>query len=344
MTSDRIIKLGSVRCFLMVCAAALILITGCGRHERAERTGHHGHHGSPGAAPPPITFGDKFYDVAQSGNAIWAVGYFGKIIRSMDAGKTFTTLNSGTTVPLLGISFINDKEGWVVGDAGTILHTKDGGTTWEKQVSTIATEKLLKVQFLNEKEGFAVGTYGVILHTSTGGATWERLASFKEDCILNDLIFLTPQEGWIAGEFETILHTKDGGRTWQKQREGQEGKLFGIAFKDPSHGIAVGTAGKILVSSDGKTWNEVKGLSQDTLLKVQFKDSQAIAIGLRGSIAASGDMGRSWSLLTIPQHYSWLSGISLGKERMFFVGDGGTIFMSQDGKAWTRLGFGPFGG
>ncbi|MBI5584800.1 MAG: hypothetical protein HY892_13385, partial [Deltaproteobacteria bacterium] len=125
--------------------------------------------------PPPLTFGDKFYDVAAPDHEhIWVVGYFGAITHSRDGGRTWARQQAGTVQALTGVSFANNREGWIVGDQGTILHTRDGGAHWEKQKSPVVDQKLLKVQFLDEKNGFAVGTYGVILRTADGGSTWEK--------------------------------------------------------------------------------------------------------------------------------------------------------------------------
>ena len=34
---------------------------------------------------------------------------------------------------LRSVFFIDDKEGWIVGDEGVILHTIDAGKNWERQ-------------------------------------------------------------------------------------------------------------------------------------------------------------------------------------------------------------------
>ena len=121
------------------------------------------------------------------------------------------------------------------------------------------------------------------------------------------------------------------------------GQLFGIAFKDNQVGVAVGTTGKILSTSDGgMNWEEVKSPSEDTLLKVHYLGSQLIAIGLRGAVIASTDDGKSWSTNAIPGHYSWLSGIAFMDGTGVVVGTGGKILATtDDGNIWTRLGIGP---
>jgi photosystem II stability/assembly factor-like uncharacterized protein len=302
------------------------------------RSSKEGVHGDAHRGPiPAVTFGDKFYDItAPNKSNIWVVGYFGSITHSSDEGKTFVRQDAKTSNALTGVSFINPKEGWIVGDQGTILHTSDGGTTWDKQKSPVTDQKLLKVQFLNDKEGFAVGTFGTIVGTKDGGNTWEKLP-YKEDIILNDLFFFNPREGYVVGEFETILHTTDGGKSWTKQRGDQLGKLFGIAFKDPRNGIAVGTAGKILTTSDGRNWKELKGPTDDTLLKAIYTGDKIVAVGLRGAVVA-GD-GRTWHSVLIPGHYSWLCAIAQAGGAIYTAGSEGKILISNDsGKKWTPIG------
>ena len=223
-----------------------------------------------GFRPQVIKYTDKLYDVsAAGGGKIWTVGYFGSVFYSEDNGLHWIRKGVSTKASLLGVYFVNENKGWIVGDSGTILCTNDGGESWEKQISPVTDQELLKVQFINENQGWIVGTYGLILHTADGGKNWERLP-FDEDLILNDLCFINSMQGWLAGEFGTVLYTEDGGQTWVKQLEDEMGrKLFGIDFCDDKHGIAVGIEGIIYTTSDGgESWNLKDTDAKDTLLKV----------------------------------------------------------------------------
>lgn len=186
---------------------------------------------------------------------------------------------------------LQGQKAWAVGYFGAIVHSRDGGSTWQRQnAGTVAS--LLSVSFVNEKVGWIVGDQALILHTWDGGVTWTaqkspaaaekllkvqfldektgfavgsygtilrsddsgslwRRLPFEEDVTLNDLVFLNSLEGWIVGEFDTILHTSDGGETWERQNGDGMGQLFGVDFHDKFLGVAVGTAGKTLRTSDG---------------------------------------------------------------------------------------------
>jgi len=115
-----------------------------------------------------------------------------------------------------------------------------------------------------------------------------------------------------------------------------------LAFSDPFHGVAVGTAGRIVSTEDGgKNWKEIASPTEDTLLNVQFHgELQVTAIGLRGAVTSSDDGGKSWRVLALPRHYAWLSGIAFTKDGSgYLVGDGGRIFVSKDGGGtWARFG------
>ena len=56
---------------------------------------------------------------------------------SLPTDAQWTCQNSGVTNELLGISFVDSLNGWIVGSEGLILNTEDGGITWNKQESHV---------------------------------------------------------------------------------------------------------------------------------------------------------------------------------------------------------------
>ena len=104
----------------------------------------------------------------------FAVGDFGRIVKSIDSGENWSLLNSGTTKDLYSVSFPTEEVGCAVGSSGVIIRTEDGGSYWFAQNSG-TKENLNKVQFLDSENGFVVGDSGTILHTEDGGDSWEVL-------------------------------------------------------------------------------------------------------------------------------------------------------------------------
>jgi hypothetical protein len=58
--------------------------------------------------------------------------------------------------------------GWVIGDGGTILHTANGGQSWEVQESGTSFD-LNDICITDENNGWICGESGIILHTGNGG-------------------------------------------------------------------------------------------------------------------------------------------------------------------------------
>jgi photosystem II stability/assembly factor-like uncharacterized protein len=222
---------------------------------------------------------DNLYGVkALSSTEAWAVGNFGAIYHTADAGKTWDARDGGTRVPLFGIDFApragdgpgeGPGEGWIVGKASLILHTADGGRTWKPQKSAIPVDKhLFTVKAIDAKTVWVAGDWGAIAVTHDGGATWqdrslgtltvkveetpERVTkTLSDDIILYEISFPDPRHGYIVGEFGTLLATADGGETWEKREVGTEKTLFGVFFSTPETGWVTGIDGLILHTRDG---------------------------------------------------------------------------------------------
>jgi photosystem II stability/assembly factor-like uncharacterized protein len=65
----------------------------------------------------------------------------GGIYLTEDSGNTWRMVWNGGAL-LQSVFFVNEKLGWAVGDARTIVHTADGGKTWVKQYDEEASYKI----------------------------------------------------------------------------------------------------------------------------------------------------------------------------------------------------------
>lgn len=231
---------------------------------------------------------------------------------------------------LMGLSFCNDDlNGWAVGHYGTIVHSTDGGTTWEYQRSGVPTD-LISVWAKTPESAWAVGNQGVVLHTVDGGKNWKKVSIGRKD-LFNDICFLSATDGWIVGEFSLILQTTDGGTTWQRVYGGEPPPIdfskvdkntrleddFGIEeevytlnsiyFSDGQHGWAAGEMGLIVATVDGgTTWAKQPSGTERSLTDVEFFDnSLGFAVGLDGTIIKTLDGGASWvpDKPTVVTHY-----------------------------------------
>jgi photosystem II stability/assembly factor-like uncharacterized protein len=179
------------------------------------------------------------------------------IFLSYDGGATWKTQYTFDDT-LSDIYFLNDKEGWAVGEAGIILHTSDGGVTWRPQGGGMEGILLTAVHFVDSDNGWAVGgkllskeffIESIILHTSDGGKTWIPQESGTEK-MLGAVYFVNAEQGWVVGANGTILHTTDGGKTWTPQDSGTTANLYDISYDGEGNIWIVGDFGTVLRYTD----------------------------------------------------------------------------------------------
>ncbi|NOX62061.1 MAG: DNRLRE domain-containing protein [Chloroflexi bacterium] len=90
------------------------------------------------------------------------------------------------------------------GGQGGILHSADGGFTWEEQFQPEGvTAMMINLEMVDELTGWAAGEYGVVLFTEDGGATWVQQDAPADNVIENldvydrNLVFAAGMEGVI---------------------------------------------------------------------------------------------------------------------------------------------------
>ncbi len=132
----------------------------------------------------------------------WFCGV-GSIIRHYTGGAWV-----GDQVNITGawnaIYFVNNQNGWAVGDDGKIIHTTDG-QTWSVQRPSGSGSSLFDVFFLNANEGWAVGINGTILHTTNGGTNWNVEGAVLTTDFLTGVHFTSATNGYVVGQSKTLL-------------------------------------------------------------------------------------------------------------------------------------------
>ena len=77
-----------------------------------------------------------FRAVAPLDDQCWVAGAPGSVVlRTTDDGTTWQVFRTGQNMPIRDLTFVDSQNGWAVGDLGTILASRDGGQTWQRQKS-----------------------------------------------------------------------------------------------------------------------------------------------------------------------------------------------------------------
>lgn len=234
----------------------------------------------------------------------WAVGIVGSIseisgyiINTSDGGKNWSMVLLSSRA-LGSIDFVDNSNGWAVGGFGLILHTTDGGSSWQTQPTPAVADSvdLWDVDFWDISSGWAVGVEGTIMHTIDGGNSWLYQNSGVISA-LSGVHSVSPSQAWVVGHKGVILHTVDSGSTWTAQSSGITSDLWSVYFVDENLGWAVGKAGKVLHTTDGgENWTTQTSSTTEILSRVRFVDSQhGWIVGRDGTILHTSDAGANWS-------------------------------------------------
>ncbi len=72
--------------------------------------------------------------IATLGAHTWIAGTPGtRLFYTADGGRTWEVRSTGQSLPIHGMTFVNEQVGWAVGALGTILVTTDSGRSWHPQ-------------------------------------------------------------------------------------------------------------------------------------------------------------------------------------------------------------------
>ena len=156
------------------------------------------------------------------------------------------------------VKFIEENIGWIVGKAGKIFKTTDGGSNWFLQTSG-TTNNLTSVAFADVNRGWVVGEFGIILRTTDGGSNWTAINT-TISANLNSIAFIGSTSIWIVGNAGTVASSTNSGNTWTL-------RTIPLATTDDFKSISVigtqqyifltGGHGKIFKSTNGgSTWSQ----------------------------------------------------------------------------------------
>ena len=127
-----------------------------------------------------------FFDVAfLDGLRGWVVGGDDRtmaavVLQTTNGGEDW---NEAVLPPgaqyLRALEFVGPRHGWACGRGGTVVHTSDGGTSWQLQ-PTPADTTLFDVDFADTLRGMIAGN-SVVYFTTDGGNSWLRALGAVSD-------------------------------------------------------------------------------------------------------------------------------------------------------------------
>jgi len=259
------------------------------------------------AIPSRLAAKSLLVDAARADGRLVAVGEWGHVLLSDDSGGSWRQAESvPTRVTLTDVIFADARRGWAVGHDAVVIHTRDGGETWELQHQAPEEEQpLLSVWFEDAQHGLAAGAFSLLIETKDGGETWQRrplTSNPDEDYHLN-AIFRGPGNAlFIAAEFGSIYRSLDSGASWERLHPPYEGSFWGGLTVGEEAFLVFGMRGHVFRSEDlGESWQELdSGTDQSIQSAIVRADGTVVLVGLGGAVLTSSDGGRTFSAAIEP--------------------------------------------
>ncbi|UTW66398.1 hypothetical protein KFE94_17375 [bacterium SCSIO 12643] len=176
-----------------------------------------------------INHRDLFFVNSSTG---FIVGYNGEIYKTSNAGQIWQKQNSGTTLHLFSVNFIDPNIGFASGDAmhgcldddcdkgAVLLKTINGGRTWVKSFFS-QYESIKSLHFFDEMNGLAIirtpyqmGARSFHMgRTTDGGKSWTLMNLDVKN--YDDKFYTTGELVFVPGENQELYRSDDMGVTWK---------------------------------------------------------------------------------------------------------------------------------
>ncbi|MBW8737139.1 MAG: oxidoreductase [Streptomyces turgidiscabies] len=271
---------------------------------------------------------------AVSRGTAWLAGTQGTVLRTTDGGTSWRNVSppGAAELQFRDIEAFDARRAVVLaigeGEASRVYRTDDGGRTWTESFrNTDARAFYDCLTFFDSRHGLAMsdpvdGKFR-ILSTSDGGRSWQVLPSDGMPAALEGeagfaasgqcLVSSGPRDVWLAtggGAHARVLHSADRGLTWSAGDApvpaGDPARgVFALAFRDRTHGLAVGgdyradqaspRAGA-LTADGGRTWTTAATSPpayRSGVAWLPYSRTAALAVGPTGTDLTL-DAGRTW--------------------------------------------------
>lgn len=280
-----------------------------------------GRHWTQASVPVSVDLVAVSFPSASQG---WAVGHGGVILHSADGGKSWSrqadgrslgaatlryyeerarggdavmlktledarvNTGNGPELPWLGVHFMNEREGFVVGAFNSIMRTGDGGKSWTPWMERIDNPKGFHLNAISAvgPDLYLAAEQGTVFRLEPGGARFVALETGYRGSFFgvtgSDEVLLAYGLGGVA--YRSANH----GQSWQKVDTGVRGGINGGVVLQNQHIVLATQDGKLLLASlDGTSFVPLAPPTNMLFAGVAaVGPASVLAVGMRGSVVA----------------------------------------------------------
>ena len=231
----------------------------------------------------------------------------------------------------------NDDTIVVVGNAGVVVTSRDGGASWTRR-QIPGAPFLLDVTTCPGGEFVALAAERQVWLGNSTGDDWRAAPIDTFEAV--QAITCDPRgDLWVVGSFSTIWRSTDNGENWDESSMDEDMHFTSIQFVDADTGFMTGEFGDIVRTQDGgETWEFLAALPNEFYPQAAwFRDARTGWVaGLNGTIWKTEDGGENW--VTQPTGTSApLYGIAANGSGLYAVGGFGTVLASDRSGAWSPV-------
>lgn len=268
-----------------------------------------------------------FLSVVRADKRLVAVGEQGRIVLSDDNGTSWRQVPVPTSVTLTAVHFSGGKQGWAVGHSGVVLHSADGGQTWEKQLDGVQAAKL------HDAGVQALGSETPDLQAQQRNA--QQLLADGADKPFLDVYFENENKGWVIGAYGIAFATNNGGKQWETIipdiANPRSRHLYSIRPVGDQRYV-VGEQGTLLVNAGDRRFSAIPSPYNGTYFGVIGGEQHELVIyGLRGNVFWSGNEGRDWKKVEVGSAVTLTAATRLDNGNLLLADETGRVLRSTDG-------------
>jgi photosystem II stability/assembly factor-like uncharacterized protein len=300
----------------------------------------------------PLPQGNTLRAMAFAGTTGYAVGDFGTLLKTTDAGDTWSGLPAGTFSNLTEVEALDGGSTVVAGGGCVARLSVDGGQSFTRIAFTPVESScpdgshLAALWYVSATHGYILLNDGSVLETNNGTdfATKTAIPGTRQaggGVQPTDIVFLTDTSGFVTTADGNIYATTDSGVSW-KSVSNTNRPVRAISFASSKVGYAVGDGGLFLKTSDGgATWVPKDTGVGENYSAVRCADESACVTttqsGTKLVITTTG--GNAFSLPTLSTD-PLLAAAFASPTRLAAAGQQGSTVVSDDAGANSR----PIGG
>ncbi|MCW3023966.1 MAG: hypothetical protein JWR30_3288 [Conexibacter sp.] len=301
----------------------------------------------------PLPQGNTLRAMTFSGPTGYAVGDFGTLLKTTDAGDTWSGLPAGTFTNLTEVQAVDANT--VVAGGGCVARiSTNGGASFARIAFTPVESscpdgsRLAALWYISPNHGYLLLTDGSVFETNDGiqFATKTALPGTRQaggGVVPTDVRFLTDTEGFATTSDGNIFHTTDSGVTW-KSVSNTDRPVKALTFATGQIGYAVGDRSLFLKTTDGGlTWSakDIGGTSTQNLTAVRCADEKTCVVTTDAGtlLGITTDGGTTFTFPT-PSTDPILAAGFATPTRLAAAGQQGSTVVSDD----TGVNFRPIGG